>query len=106
MGSDGQVHISGNQETSSNGSGLTVTDLHIDNGQFTLTVFDSSVAAQYDAALADGSDLPEWLSVDPATGTVTGHPPEGVTQVRIRVIATDADGKVRTLNVTVKFKAQ
>jgi hypothetical protein len=104
VGSDGQVHISGNQDTTSNTSGLTVTDILLDSGQFTMTIFDRSVAAQYNAALSDGSQLPGWLSVDPATGTVTGHPPEGVSQVQIRIIATDADGKVRTLNVTVKFK--
>ncbi len=107
VGSDGQVQISGNQGTPGvDGGGLTVAEIRLDNGLFTMTVVDTQVAAQYNAALADGSQLPEWLSVDPATGAVTGHPPEGVSQVQIRIIATDADGKVRTLNVTVKFQGQ
>lgn len=88
---------------------LAVAGIQLDNGSFTMTLIDSQAGigeVLYNAAQADGSELPEWLAVDPATGTITGHPPEGVTSIQVRIMATDADGKVRTLNVTVNFQGQ
>ncbi|EDY84021.1 Putative Ig domain family [Verrucomicrobiia bacterium DG1235] len=44
----------------------------------------------FSASLADGSDLPDWLTLDEATGRITGTPPQGQdTDLNIRVTATD-----------------
>ncbi|KAB8044655.1 Ig-like domain-containing protein, partial [Janthinobacterium aquaticum] len=45
------------------------------------------------ARLADGSELPSWLSFNPATGTFTGSPPPGQAGLlEIEVLARDANG--------------
>jgi uncharacterized protein with PIN domain len=47
----------------------------------------------YSATLADGSPLPAWLSVDPATGRLSGTPENGdVGSLAVRLTATDAGG--------------
>ena len=47
----------------------------------------------YSASLADGSPLPVWLSVDVATGALTGTPgPGDAGGIDIRVTATDRSG--------------
>jgi hypothetical protein len=47
----------------------------------------------YSATLADDSELPFWLSIDPVTGTLSGNPPvpaEGV--IEVKVTASDPFG--------------
>jgi hypothetical protein len=39
----------------------------------------SDAEVRFSATLADGSPLPVWLSIDPATGTLSGTPPQGST---------------------------
>ena len=45
----------------------------------------------YSATLSDGSDLPEWLSIDPFTGEMTGTPPSG-TDETYSITITASDG--------------
>jgi hypothetical protein len=46
------------------------------------------------ARLADGSPLPGWLRLDPATGAFVGIPPEGFDEtLKIEVIARDTEGR-------------
>ncbi|OFW83367.1 MAG: hypothetical protein A2018_02610 [Alphaproteobacteria bacterium GWF2_58_20] len=57
------------------------------------TTFNGAVT-NYAATLADGSDLPEWLSFNPETRTFSGHPTKedlGAWSVRVR--AYDAKGQ-------------
>jgi hypothetical protein len=51
-----------------------------------------------EARLSNGQPLPAWLRFDPATGTLAGRPPAGLSQrLTIEVIARDAEGRmVRT----------
>lgn len=44
----------------------------------------------YAATLADGSPLPAWLSFDADTGTFSGNPPHGATDLSVKVTATAA----------------
>ena len=47
----------------------------------------------YDAMLADGTALPDWLTFDAATATFTGTPPVGTAgDISVEVVATDAGG--------------
>ncbi|WP_425070179.1 putative Ig domain-containing protein [Roseibium sp.] len=47
-------------------------------------------ALTYSATLADGSDLPTWLSFDAATRTFSGTPPQGTAgTLSLKVIASD-----------------
>jgi VCBS repeat-containing protein len=43
----------------------------------------------YSATLADGSELPDWLKFDAATGTFSGKTPKKVGAIDVRVTATD-----------------
>ena len=56
----------------------------------------------YSAIQADGSPLPEGVTVDPSTGRVTGSLPEGQQSLQIRITAQDVDGTTRTIQVTVE----
>ncbi|MDQ8182961.1 putative Ig domain-containing protein, partial [Pelagicoccus sp. SDUM812005] len=48
----------------------------------------------YAATLADGSELPDWISIDAATGKLTGTPPQGQdSDIEIKVSATDTAGE-------------
>jgi VCBS repeat-containing protein len=53
------------------------------------TDIDQGDTLDYTAALADGSDLPSWLSFDAATQTFSGKTPKEVGFVDIKITATD-----------------
>ena len=50
---------------------------------------DKGDALTYTATLADGSALPDWLTFDAATQTISGFTPKQVGSIDIRVTATD-----------------
>ncbi|KGK43277.1 hypothetical protein LH51_01200 [Nitrincola sp. A-D6] len=52
----------------------------------------NSSTVSYSALLSNHDALPGWLNFDTATGTFTGNPPDGSTDLSIEVIATVDDG--------------
>ena len=56
---------------------------------------------QYTGTLEDGSELPDWIRVDPATGQTIVQFPENVYSVDVKVIAIDNDNTTREINVTL-----
>ena len=56
---------------------------------------------QYTGTLEDGSELPSWIRVDPATGQTIVQFPESVYSVDVKVIAIDTDNTTREINVTL-----
>ena len=56
---------------------------------------------RYQATQADGSPLPEGLTVDPDTGEIKGSLPPGTERAQIRVIGVDEDGNTQTREVVV-----
>ena len=59
----------------------------------------------YAATLADGSALPSWLSIDPATGTLSGTPAlADIASLMVKVRATDSGGlfSEQTFDLTVR----
>ncbi len=56
---------------------------------------------QYTGTLEDGSKLPDWIRVDPATGQTIVQFPENVYSVDVKVIAIDNDNTTREINVTL-----
>ncbi len=56
---------------------------------------------QYTGTLEDGSELPNWIRVDPATGQTIVQFPESVYSVDVKVIAIDTDNTTREINVTL-----
>lgn len=51
-----------------------------------------SQSITYSAELANGENLPEWLSFDAAERTFSGNPPAGTPSIDIKVVGTDTDG--------------
>lgn len=59
----------------------------------------------YSGTLGDGSSLPSWITLDPATGTVTiNNPPAGQREVIIRIQAIGTDGQVRILELKLDLE--
>ncbi|NFV79450.1 tandem-95 repeat protein, partial [Magnetospirillum aberrantis] len=89
--------------TSTIASGNTAED-----APFTLdasTVFkdvDTNDTLTYSATLANGDPLPDWLSIDPNTGVLSGTPTNGdVGELSIVVTASDGDASVSADPFTV-----
>lgn len=59
------------------------------------------------AKLADGNDLPDWLTFDPETRTFGGNPPHGATSpLTIRVSADDGNGGTITDDFVIELKGE
>lgn len=99
----GQVVFTQAQQQAFDVVALSVTRIAAQDGAVSIDVADSRAdsAQLYSGTMADGTALPSWVSIDPATGSVTANPPEGVTELAIRVRAIDSDGQVRILEIKV-----
>ncbi len=58
----------------------------------------------YTGTLGDGTPLPEWVTVDSETGSVSANPPEDEDEVIIRVKATGYDGNIRILEIKLNLQ--
>lgn len=74
--------------------------------QIEVADFKRTQVSQYRATLPDGSPLPAWIRVDPATGKVTAEPGQSVKLIELRFIAEDASGGTRTLEIKVDLSGQ
>lgn len=55
-------------------------------------------------ALSLGANTPEWITFDPATGALTGTPPNGGAELSVQIVASDSWGQTTTstLSLTVR----
>lgn len=53
---------------------------------------DDAATLSYTATLADNTPLPAWLHFDTATGTFSGNPPHGASDISVKVTATASVG--------------
>lgn len=56
---------------------------------------------QFSASLADGSALPAWLTIDAATGKLSGTPPVGSSDLQVVITATDPATLSATATLTL-----
>ena len=70
-----------------------------------ITIADTNAAevTRYVGRLSDGEPLPQGLTVDPATGQITGTVPEGTEELSIQIIAEQSDGENRTLQIDLNL---
>jgi hypothetical protein len=73
--------IEDQQATANEPFTLEIPNNVFEGESFTLTV-----------SQADGSPLPDWLTFDATSNTLSGTPPEGDVSVEVRITATDAQG--------------
>ncbi|WP_027859603.1 VCBS domain-containing protein, partial [Marinobacterium jannaschii] len=102
----GEVVFSDAQQQAFDVVALSVSRITASEGSVNIEVADTrgDGAQSYSGSMADGSSLPAWVSIDAATGSITATPPEGVTELAIRVRAIDADGQVRILEIKVDLE--
>ena len=95
IGAAGTTNVDANGVWTYDASGA-FTDLDIPN-EFDNSASETGAATTdriaFAATLADGSALPNWLSINASTGVLTGNPPSGVssTTMGIKVFATDVE---------------
>jgi hypothetical protein len=49
--------------------------------------------------MSDGSRLPNWITVDAATGFTKAEPPQGTGPIEMRVVAEDESGNERSIDI-------
>jgi len=54
--------------------------------------------------LSLGSSAPDWLSIDPVTGLLTGTPPNGGADLYLQIIASDSWGQTTTASLTLNVR--
>ncbi|MBF0627152.1 MAG: tandem-95 repeat protein [Magnetococcales bacterium] len=59
----------------------------------------------WSATLADGSDLPAWLSFAPSTRTFSGNPPANTAQLDLKVTVGDGQGGSVSSTFTLSFSS-
>ena len=95
--------------------GMATISFKADAGEETIIealdrLFDDVVSESgrvYEARMVDGTPLPDWISVDPATGGITVDAPDGYAGVvEIRVTVRDAAGREGVVTVEVEIDQQ
>ena len=105
VGADGQVQVSEASGVSTNTTGLTVATIVPQGERVSITIADTSTVARYSGTLADGTQLPDWVEINPTTGEVTMTPPPGQGTITLKVNAVDANGNVRILEIEVDLES-
>ena len=102
VGIDGQVTVNSGQES---GIGLIAESMEVAARRIDITIADTNAAevTRYVGRLSDGEPLPQGLTVDPATGQITGTVPEGTEELSIQIIAEQSDGENRTLQIDLNL---
>ncbi len=110
VGSNGQVEMSQRDDSTGGGikSDMMIVDITQQGEVLSIEIadFQSADVTQYSAVLPDGSPLPDWISIDPQTGAVSGTPPEGIEQVDLQIVALEQDGSVRMLDVRIDLTGE
>ncbi|WP_139215188.1 putative Ig domain-containing protein, partial [Oceanisphaera psychrotolerans] len=108
VGDNGEVVFSTVQQQAFDMVAMRVSSIvsTADNA-FSIRIADSSAAQgqSYSGSLADGSVLPDWITIDPNTGNVTVNSPEQVKDLTLRIQATGSDGQIRILEIKLDIEA-
>ncbi|WP_445400288.1 beta strand repeat-containing protein [Zobellella sp. An-6] len=87
------LSVSGIVSTADNRLTIDIVDAKAGQGQV------------YVGTLADGSALPDWITIDPQTGNVTVSSPGQLSELAIRIQAVGSDGQVRVLEIKLDVDA-
>ncbi|MEJ2612135.1 MAG: hypothetical protein P8179_19215, partial [Candidatus Thiodiazotropha sp.] len=94
------------QFTKAQNEAFDIVSLYLSNIQrkesgFHLTIADSNAdrVQLYTGTLGDGSSLPEWIQLNPRTGSLDVNPPNHVKELIIRIKAINSDGQIRILEL-------
>ncbi|MCH1918663.1 VCBS domain-containing protein [Shewanella sp. A3A] len=101
---DGYVQFTDEQEQIFGSVQLRIDQVMPQNDGYSVTISDTraSGATRYSAAMADGSQLPNWIEFDSGSGSFrVANPPANIDNVRVQLRATDDDGTVRILQINL-----
>ncbi|MGB0944324.1 MAG: cadherin domain-containing protein, partial [Marinomonas sp.] len=101
IGADGQVQVTQTTGSTFSNASLTIANMIAQSDSVQLTVADTGLKVSYSGTLADGTDLPSWVSINPSTGEITLTPPKGEESITLKINALDENGETRVLEVEV-----
>ena len=100
---DGSVHFSDQNQLQQAAErvGMLVVAFEVQEERLSVRIDDTlaTSSTRYIATQLDGTPLPAWIQVDPMTGAANGNLPDGLGDFRFRLMAVDADGEMRILEV-------
>lgn len=97
------LDFEGQHETTNNDV-IEVRAFKMDPSFVKVVVKDSSYQegqAKFALYALDGTKAPNWLSIDPQTGLITGTPPQGTEHIVVQVKIIGKDGKVKSVDVEI-----
>jgi VCBS repeat-containing protein len=92
------TRVSSQQDLSGN---IRVVDIDVKDAEISVQIADQAVdaAESFKGEMSDGSRLPNWITVDAATGFTKAEPPQGTGPIEMRVVAEDESGNERSIDI-------
>ena len=78
--------------------------MDVKDAEISVQIADQAVdaAERFKGEMSDGTRLPDWISVDAATGLTKAKPPQGAGPVEMRVMAEDNAGNTRSIEIILE----
>ena len=85
---------------------MSISGVEVQTGNTIIFIEDSEADSvqEYVGTMADGSALPDWIEVNPQTGSINMTPPPGMDDLRIRIQAIGTGGEIRTLELQLDME--
>ena len=101
----GNIKFSNAPDVQTNALRISSMEVNADTNTLEIIIQNTEGTTPSDAiaTMPDGSPLPQWLSFDAQSGTLTGKPPQGTDSITLKITSTDAEGKSVVLEVEIKF---
>ena len=87
-------------------SGMTIVGVQFEGQDVEIKLIDfksGTGSVRYTAQLEDGSELPNWVTIQPDNGNISATPPEGMENLNLDVMAIGSDGTSRVMEVDIDF---
>ena len=75
--------------------------MDVKDTEISVQIADQAVdaAERFKGEMSDGTRLPDWITVDAATGLTKAEPPQGAGPIEMRVVAEDNAGNERSIDI-------
>ncbi|MDA8544667.1 Ig-like domain-containing protein, partial [Alphaproteobacteria bacterium] len=92
------TRVSSQQDLSGN---IRVVGMDVKDTEISVQIADQAVdaAERFKGEMSDGTRLPDWITVDAATGLTKAEPPQGAGPIEMRVVAEDNAGNERSIDI-------
>jgi VCBS repeat-containing protein len=95
------TRVSSQQDLSGN---IRVVAMDVKDAEISVQIADQAVdaAERFEGEMSDGTRLPDWITVDAATGLTKAEPPQGAGPIEMRVVAEDNAGNTRSIDIILE----